>query len=1044
MKKFIKSCYFLIMMLFIYVPIATMIFLSFNSGKNVDDFTGFSFRWYKYLIEYSPFIKSLTVSLFVAMISTVISIIIGVMACYGLSRIKRKVANRWVRVANIPLVNADVITAVSLMIIFVLAGIKFGIVTLIAAHISFNVPYVIVTVLPFMNRIDKNVIDASNDLGGNQRQTFFKVILPILLPSIITATAICFAMSFDDFIISYFTGGDQTNVSTFIYTAKKITPYINAFGTILVITIVLIVLIWNAVQITSQSIKENKLKLKNGTYKLKELSNIKKQIKYYEKCVETNSEICTSLNPFLWIKYKFLQLQYKTLSNKTLNAKISRLEWKKELLVEKINDDSRTLAILSKLENKKTVLKTKNESKKIPNLDVILLSLDKKISKYQEKVELINQRKLETENKIKELENDIKILKEDLSNEKNPNDKTINWYNTKILSISEEVNILKEGKNKYKLKQTIDKLNQLKSQQEEKMLKKYDELQVWKRKVKRVVPFSNVNGTIVNESKISKYEKLITSSQMKLDNLLFRISKKKDKLFPVVNTETVVSKNNVWIKRNWKKIVMSTSVLAAFSLLTTAYALNNVYDLIIGNWGSYIAPNVIENFEKQEGVKLNYQQFDSNESLYNKTYTFNYDVMVPSEYMIKKLAEEDKLQKLNYNCIKKINKPDLTKPIYDDEDGTFKGYKPVDKGVCQYESIENKDYTDDKGKKSYDMDPTLVNILDKTKIGDDNESILDYSINWFWGDVSMAFNIGSDEEVPNENLIKFLDEKGLFNKNKSDNRFKWNIDNSKLSWNILWEAADRGFDLKLNEDPKNVFMYAFEKLYGTVDLNGKFKDAEGNLKGLTSSEKQERIDTAAIEVEKLLAHNNVGLYGDQIMDRVHAKEYDIAVLYNGDLLWATAPDYTSEDDENDESLSEEEAGSEEESTEEKNDWVYTTLKSTPHLEHNEDGTAFTEGTNVWSDSLVLSNTNRNLELTYKFINYMYDYEIQRLQVEEATATSIIKDLNEEISNPDGDYGAPWDKWYNPSSNPEDQPFGFDKNWDNYLVDKFNQIISTKH
>ncbi|SYV95222.1 Inner membrane ABC transporter permease protein ydcV, partial [Mycoplasma putrefaciens] len=142
------------------------------------------------------------------------------------------------------MVNADVVTAVSLMIVFLLSGLKFGVITLIMAHISFNVPYVLVTVMPRLRKIDPSLIEASYDLGAKNRQVMFKVMIPILKPAIITASAIAFAMSFDDFIISYFTGGDQTNISTFIYSAKKVRPFIFAFGTILVGVIAFSVIIW--------------------------------------------------------------------------------------------------------------------------------------------------------------------------------------------------------------------------------------------------------------------------------------------------------------------------------------------------------------------------------------------------------------------------------------------------------------------------------------------------------------------------------------------------------------------------------------------------------------------------------------------------------------------------------------------------------------------------------------------------------------------------------------------------------------------------------
>jgi len=136
-----------------------------------------------------------------------------------------------------------VVTAVSLMVVFLLLGFRFGIGTLILAHISFNVPYVLITVMPRLRKVDKSLLEAASDLGAKNYQVLFRVVLPVLKPAIITAAVIAFSMSFDDFIISYFTGGDQTNVSTFIYTARRVRPYIFAFGTLLVAFIVFGVLI---------------------------------------------------------------------------------------------------------------------------------------------------------------------------------------------------------------------------------------------------------------------------------------------------------------------------------------------------------------------------------------------------------------------------------------------------------------------------------------------------------------------------------------------------------------------------------------------------------------------------------------------------------------------------------------------------------------------------------------------------------------------------------------------------------------------------------
>jgi spermidine/putrescine transport system permease protein len=167
MKKFLGSSYFVIILSLLYIPIVIMMIFSFNSGSSTSVFTGWSLKWYDDFIHNSPFLKSIITSLFVAVVSTTISIVIGIMAVIGLWRMPQRRSRKWLGMANIPLINADVITAVSLMVIFLLAGLKFGIVTLIAAHISFNIPYVIITVMPFVRKIDKNLIAASKDLGSS-------------------------------------------------------------------------------------------------------------------------------------------------------------------------------------------------------------------------------------------------------------------------------------------------------------------------------------------------------------------------------------------------------------------------------------------------------------------------------------------------------------------------------------------------------------------------------------------------------------------------------------------------------------------------------------------------------------------------------------------------------------------------------------------------------------------------------------------------------------------------------------------------------------
>ncbi|AUM62388.1 spermidine/putrescine ABC transporter permease/substrate-binding protein [Spiroplasma monobiae] len=1061
MKKFIKSSYFLIMMLFIYVPIAVMILFSFNSGNSTSSWSGFSLEWYSKLITNSPFMKSITVSLFVAMVSTIISLIIGMMAVVGLTKIRKRTADNWVRIANIPLVNADVITAVGLMLIFVLAGVKFGIVTLIAAHVSFNVPYVIITVLPFMNRIDKNVLEASKDLGGNQRQTFYKVVLPILTPCIITAAAICFAMSFDDFIISYFTGGGQTNVSTFIYTAKRMQPYINAFGTLLVASIVFIILVWNIITFSIQRSKEVKLQIKKGEYKIKLISKIENEILYLQNCLSTGTKIERSKNLKLLAQYRLLKFQIRALNNKNNNKKISKLEWKKELISSEIKSEKRYFTIFKKLNIKKSQIESKiklmTNDKKIKRYEQVLSKLDRKINKYDKEIEWINNRNEIDKERSHDIGQQIVDLKEELAGLENPSAKLVSWYNKKIKVLSIKRDSLLEGRNQYKLRVTIEKLALIQKDNQEKSEIKYKQFKEIEEKVfrkislvesidKQIEFLDKENENYKNklaELKTLRKEKLedatedlrskLATSEEKLDKVNKHVKAKKDKYFPDVLEENYVPKSNRWIKRNWKQLTMGTALLGSFSLLTTAYVMNNIYDLTIGNWGSYIDPELITEFEQETGLKVNYQQYDSNESLYNKTYTFNYDIMVPSDYMVEKLATEGGLQRIDWCKVENIAAPDgRTNPQECEEVVETETENEVREGqnddgyeLHYNEGIrkvhENSEFTDAEGVES---------------------NLLDYSIPWFWGDVRIVFNLGEYENgkfIHNEPLVEFLSAKGVIEENKDENNNPnenyenepYIVNEDKLSWNILWEAANANFNLALNEDPKNVFMYGFQKLYGTVQAEDNLAINDLNNK----ISKQQQVDNVSKEIDTLVSHRNVGLYGDQLLDKVHDKDFDIAVMYNGDLIYAMQDDFESE--------AEEDSISNLENENESNDYKFTVVSGVPdaNLQQNVfiDGEKVNkESTNLWSDNLVISSVNSNLDATYKFINFMYEREAQKALIDETGMPTAFDEML--------DYGMKqgdeWAKWFTPSN--RGSAFGFDEKIDNYLVDKFNQIISTKH
>ncbi|AUB31193.1 spermidine/putrescine ABC transporter permease/substrate-binding protein [Spiroplasma floricola] len=1042
MKKFFKSSYFLIMMAFIYVPIAVMIVFSFNSGNSTSSWSGFSLAWYSKLVSNSPFMKSITVSLFVAMVSTLISLVIGMMAVVGLTKIRKRSADNWVRIANIPLVNADVITAVGLMLLFVLAGVKFGIITLIAAHVSFNVPYVIITVLPFMNRIDKNILEASKDLGGNQRQTFYKVVLPILTPCIITAAAICFAMSFDDFIISYFTGGGQTNVSTFIYTAKRMQPYINAFGTLLVASIVVIILIWNIIQFSLQKSKDVKLQIKKGEYKIKTISKIENEIKYLEKCLLAGTKIKKSRNLKLLAQYKLLKFQLKILNNKNNNKKISKLEWKKAIIADEIRSEKRYFTVFKKLNIKKSQIELKiskmTSEKKIKKFNQVLLKLDQKINKYEKEIEWINNRNEHDKERALEIGQEIIDLREELEILDNPSSKLISWYNKKIKTLSIKRDRLLEGRNQYKLRTTIEKLALMQKENTEKSDAKYEQYKTVKEKVFKKVSIvelidkqiellnkEDVNYEIklkelqtLRETKlkdaIEKLNSKLTIKEEKLEKVNNYVKAKKDKYFPDVLEENYVPKSNKWIKRNWKQLTMGTAILTSFSLLTTAYIMNNIYDLVIGNWGSYIDVNLITKFEKEYGYKVNYQQYDSNESLYNKTYTFNYDIMVPSDYMVQKLATEGGLQKINWCKVDKIVTSE-SKRLGNCDDPKV---PPVGERLTYDKTLEeaHQNY------KFKDINGEHVNLID-------------YSIPWFWGDVRIVFNLADYKNgnfVFNEKLRNFLLESNLIKKGETVNE-PYEVIEEQLSWDILWQAAAQGFNLALNEDPKNVFMYGFQKLYGTVE-------AKADLKvGNKVISKQQQIDQVSKEIEKLVGYKNVGLYGDELIDKVHDKDFDIAVMYNGDLIYANQDDYESEKESEDDVL----AYSDEKKAE---DFKFAMISGVPGklLPQSEDKKVTidnkvktNESTNLWSDNLVISSTNNHLKATYDFINFMYNVESQKALIDETGMPTGF----EEMIKYGKEKGNEWEKWFSPQKG---DSFNFDEKMDNYLVDKYNKIISTKH
>lgn len=245
--------------LFLYAPIFVLIVFSFNSSKSRAVWTGFSLEWYRELIQDSEILSALSTTLTVSILAALIATVAGTFAAIGFYNMRKKWSRPLLTINNIPVVNADIATGVSLCLFFVAAGAIFhfdlGYSTLLIAHITFNIPYVIMSIMPKLYQMDKNLIDAAQDLGCTWIQAFFKVVVPEIMPGIINGLLIAFTMSIDDFVISYFTAGSKVQtLSMTIYsmTRKRISPEINAVSTLLFVTVLILLAIVNAREVRQE------------------------------------------------------------------------------------------------------------------------------------------------------------------------------------------------------------------------------------------------------------------------------------------------------------------------------------------------------------------------------------------------------------------------------------------------------------------------------------------------------------------------------------------------------------------------------------------------------------------------------------------------------------------------------------------------------------------------------------------------------------------------------------------------------------------------
>lgn len=247
-KKVFSKIYLGLVLVFFYLPIAYTILFSFNDSKSLTHFSGFSLRWYERMFSNRMMTDAIWYTIIIAVLATAISTVIGTITAIALSKSKKSIQFVIEQVNNLPIMNPEIVTAVGLLMLF--SSVKFiekGFMTLLLAHIMFCIPYVILSVMPKLRTLDPNLAEAALDLGATPWQALTKVIVPEILPGIVSGALIAFTMSFDDFVISYFvTGNGVSNISILVYSmSKRINPSINAVSTIMILLITIVLVLIN-------------------------------------------------------------------------------------------------------------------------------------------------------------------------------------------------------------------------------------------------------------------------------------------------------------------------------------------------------------------------------------------------------------------------------------------------------------------------------------------------------------------------------------------------------------------------------------------------------------------------------------------------------------------------------------------------------------------------------------------------------------------------------------------------------------------------------
>lgn len=254
MKK-LGKIYLGAVLMFLYVPIFVLIVFSFNETKSRSVFSGFTLDWYRKLIHNDIIISSLINTIIIAVIASIVSTILGTHAAIGINNMRRVPKAMVMNITNMPIINPEIVTGVSLMLLFVFfaarMNLEFGFQTLVIAHITFDVPYVILNIMPKFRQMDPHLYEAAQDLGCGPAKAFFKVVLPEIMPGVVSGFLMAFTYSLDDFVISYFTSGSTSQtlpITIYSMTRRKVSPEINALSAIIFAVVVIILLIKNFVE----------------------------------------------------------------------------------------------------------------------------------------------------------------------------------------------------------------------------------------------------------------------------------------------------------------------------------------------------------------------------------------------------------------------------------------------------------------------------------------------------------------------------------------------------------------------------------------------------------------------------------------------------------------------------------------------------------------------------------------------------------------------------------------------------------------------------